>query len=169
MVGCLVLAAEFAFHLEEIDPSPGRHAWIMELGRIGNGAVGILIWLVFGSIFAWWTVRALWRALTLLPALSVKDDILELHASYRAGRIPMRAIAKLAVRQEVRARMLGIVPPIHKLEIVLKQRGLLGAKKIKLRSNTIEGGLPALERFNSELELFWSSREQDGLTSKLPD
>jgi hypothetical protein len=161
LIGALFAAAFFFFAWQFGRHDTGlplttysRSRWFYDLGNTANGWTGILVCSAVGALCGWLTVRAVWRFFTIAPAATWDGYLVRFHATYGSHlAIPSAQFEAIKLYREVPPRLFGLTPPIDTLRFTLREgRGPFRRRQIKLRSNTIEGGLNALEAFERTLD-----------------
>lgn len=136
--GCGYLVYEFGFRFEDVPERASRNQLLWDFFRTNNGMTGAIIWTLAGLVCGWWTWVAGRRVTASGKAAVLTEQGLMLHPSYSREGIPYRDILSTEIRSH------GAL--IHSLYV-----GVANRRRIRIQSNTVEGGKEALEAFAAEL------------------
>ena len=143
----MFLTSQFIFHLKALRPGSGRRAWLWDLLKIGNGWPGILLFAATSCACLWWCYLAVSRGITKEPAISLSGTSLRLNGIYgRDTIVSVSRLEEVAVYEEIPQQLLGLFPSIDTLLLrwTAHSTNPPTRKRIKIRSNTVEGGRAAL-------------------------
>ncbi|WP_395612325.1 hypothetical protein [Allosphingosinicella sp.] len=107
--------------------------WLAYLSAFG------VLWLAAGLFLFWQTIRVGWHFVTRDEAAALTAHGLRLHRSYARTEIPFARISAVDIGPEI----------ISMQNIYIRVRGRL---RIRIQSNEVEGGKPALLAFAEELK-----------------